>query len=122
LISFPAVFQQFSSVKIADTVGSVVHNDAVTAARSSPDRRRSFTELGAARRPSSSSEHCAPPWNGCAAKDAEMQVNVPVDAEVVRGAVPNPVGYRDIVRPFAEAHPVVTGEIDRMGFDTGTEV
>ena len=29
---------------------------------------------------------------------------MPVNAAVVRAAVPNPVRYRDMVRPLAEAH------------------
>ena len=44
-------FDRLSGVKIADTVGPVMRNDTggandqVCAARSSPDRRRCFTEL-----------------------------------------------------------------------------
>jgi hypothetical protein len=45
-----------------------------------------------------------------------------VNAAVVRATVPNPVRYRDIVRPLAETHRLFTGEIPRMSFDTSTEV
>jgi hypothetical protein len=65
-------FDQLSSVKIADTVGPVVHNDQVGAARSSSDRRRCFTELRTTSAGELTIRTLRTEWNGWATKDAEI--------------------------------------------------
>lgn len=45
-----------------------------------------FTELGTTSAGGLTSEHYVAPYNGCAMKDAEMQLNMPVHAAVVRAA------------------------------------
>jgi hypothetical protein len=62
-------FDRLFSVKIADTVGPVMHTDQVCAARSSPDRRRCFTTTSAGEL---TIRTLRTAWNGCATKDAEI--------------------------------------------------
>jgi len=50
----------------------VVHHDRVCAARSSPDRRRCFTELRTTSAGELTIRTLRTAWNGCATKDAEM--------------------------------------------------